>query len=111
MREMGLQDTLGILTQPWVPPVHQAGLGRQGLYLSTQGERPYREALLSVERLAEAAGLSVSHFARAFKARTGHPPHRYLMRLRVAWRTMSASAQADTERKELGAAPASVLHR
>ena len=33
--------------------------------------------------MAGVAGLSVSQFARAFKARTGQPPHRYLMRLRV----------------------------
>jgi len=38
---------------------------------------------LPLEALAIAAGLSVSQFARAFKARTGQPPHRYLLRLRV----------------------------
>ncbi|MEV7889281.1 helix-turn-helix domain-containing protein [Streptomyces sp. NPDC002817] len=38
---------------------------------------------LPLEELAAAAGLSVSRFAHAFKARTGQPPHRYLMRLRV----------------------------
>ena len=38
---------------------------------------------LSLEDLASATGLSVSQFARQFKARTGSPPHRYLVRLRV----------------------------
>jgi AraC family transcriptional regulator len=38
---------------------------------------------LSLEELASATGLSVSQFARQFKARTGSPPHRYLVRLRV----------------------------
>lgn len=33
--------------------------------------------------MAAAAGLSISQLARSFKARTGLPPHRYLMRLRV----------------------------
>ncbi|MER6798795.1 AraC family transcriptional regulator, partial [Amycolatopsis mediterranei] len=33
--------------------------------------------------LAALAGLSVSQFSRRFKARTGLPPHRYLLRLRV----------------------------
>jgi AraC family transcriptional regulator len=33
--------------------------------------------------LALAVSLSVSQFARNFKARTGMPPHRYLMRVRV----------------------------
>ncbi|WP_030263294.1 helix-turn-helix domain-containing protein [Streptomyces violens] len=38
---------------------------------------------LPLADLAAAANLSVSQFARSFKARTGLPPHRYLMRLRV----------------------------
>ncbi|MEV1065686.1 AraC family transcriptional regulator [Streptomyces sp. NPDC050263] len=38
---------------------------------------------LSLEDLASAAGLSVSQFARRFSARTGCPPHRYLVRVRV----------------------------
>lgn len=38
---------------------------------------------LSLEDLASVAGLSVSQFARRFKARTGCPPHRYLTGLRV----------------------------
>ncbi len=33
--------------------------------------------------LAALAGLSVSQFSRRFKARTGLPPHRFLLRLRV----------------------------
>lgn len=37
----------------------------------------------SVEELARRCGLSRSYFARAFKARMGLPPHRWLMRLRV----------------------------
>ncbi|GEC03258.1 AraC family transcriptional regulator [Streptomyces spinoverrucosus] len=45
MQELGVQDTLGILSQPWVRPARtSAGLGWQGLYLSTQAERPYRNA-------------------------------------------------------------------
>lgn len=38
---------------------------------------------LPLEDMAAVAGLSVSRFARSFKARTGLPPHRYLMRLRM----------------------------
>jgi len=38
---------------------------------------------LRIEELAEAAGMSPFHFARQFKTATGHPPHEYLMRLRV----------------------------
>src|SRR5687767_12854497 len=37
----------------------------------------------SVEALARACGLSPSHFAHAFKASTGVPPHRWLLLHRV----------------------------
>ena len=37
----------------------------------------------SVEMLADACGLSPSHFAHAFKASTGVPPHRWLLLHRV----------------------------
>jgi AraC family transcriptional regulator len=38
---------------------------------------------LSVPRVAKAAGMSPSHFARCFKGATGFSPHRYLLSLRV----------------------------
>lgn len=38
---------------------------------------------LTLEELAEVAGVSPFHFARQFKTATGHPPHDYLVRLRV----------------------------
>jgi AraC family transcriptional regulator len=38
---------------------------------------------LTIDELAAAAGLSRFHFARQFKAATGHPPHEYLVRLRI----------------------------
>lgn len=38
---------------------------------------------LSLEEMAHATGVSPFHFARLFKVATGHPPHEYLMRLRV----------------------------
>ena len=38
---------------------------------------------LSLHDLAAAVGLSESQFLRAFKARTGSPPHRYLVGLRI----------------------------
>jgi AraC family transcriptional regulator len=45
MRELGIQDTLGILRLPWIRPARtSAGLGWEGLYLSTQAEQPYRKA-------------------------------------------------------------------
>ena len=38
---------------------------------------------ISMRRLAEECGLSVRHFARAFRQSTGVPPHRWLLRYRV----------------------------
>ncbi|TDY50788.1 AraC family transcriptional regulator [Paraburkholderia rhizosphaerae] len=38
---------------------------------------------LSIAILAEAAGLSVRHFARAFTQQVGETPHRWLMNLRI----------------------------
>ena len=41
------------------------------------------QANRSLSDLAEACGLSVRHLTRAFKATTGLPPHRWLLRRRV----------------------------
>ncbi|GGP27074.1 AraC family transcriptional regulator [Silvimonas amylolytica] len=38
---------------------------------------------VSLKMLAEASGLSVSYFIRAFKSCTGEPPHRWMLRHRV----------------------------
>jgi transcriptional regulator of acetoin/glycerol metabolism len=38
---------------------------------------------LTIEMLAAQAGLSLHHFARAFKASVGLPPHRYLLEQRI----------------------------
>jgi len=57
-------------------------------------ERQVRQALgfmranlqedLSLSDIAEAVGLSVYHFARAFRASVGVPPHQYLIQLRIS---------------------------
>lgn len=45
MGELTLQDTNGILRQPWVRPARtSAGLGWPGLYVSAQREQPYEAA-------------------------------------------------------------------
>ncbi|WP_233870652.1 AraC family transcriptional regulator [Paraburkholderia adhaesiva] len=41
------------------------------------------DADVSLKTLASESGLSVSHFIRAFKASTGDPPHRWMLRHRV----------------------------
>jgi AraC-like DNA-binding protein len=39
---------------------------------------------LNLKDIAEAVGLSVYHFARAFRASVGVPPHQYLIQLRIS---------------------------
>ncbi|MFI6156327.1 helix-turn-helix domain-containing protein [Kitasatospora sp. NPDC051170] len=43
----------------------------------------YLDGRLSLPDLAAVAGVSPSHFTRAFRASTGQSPHRYLVRLRL----------------------------
>jgi AraC family transcriptional regulator len=46
--EIGLADTNGILSLPWIDPVRtSAGLGWERLYVSTQAEQPYRSSFCS----------------------------------------------------------------
>lgn len=48
MTELGLADTNGILSLPWIDPVRtSAGLGWERLYVSTQAEQPYRSDFCS----------------------------------------------------------------
>lgn len=54
----------------------------------------------SVARLAEACGLSRSHFAHAFAVTTGLPPHRWLLRHRVR-RACEMMAQTDHRLAEI----------
>jgi AraC-like DNA-binding protein len=53
----------------------------------TQNIREYIDSHLSenisLDRMAEMAGLSVFHFARAFRQSFGTPPHGYLLRRRI----------------------------
>jgi AraC family transcriptional regulator len=48
--ELGLADTNGILSLPWIDPVRtSAGLGWDRLYVSTQAELPYRSSFCSAK--------------------------------------------------------------
>ena len=50
---------------------------------------------ISLERLANEAGLSKFHFARLFKSATGTSPHQYLINLRIE---MATTLLSETER-------------
>ena len=39
---------------------------------------------MTLQEIADAAGVSVFHFARSFKQATGMPPHQYLTEMRIA---------------------------
>ena len=45
--------------------------------------RAYQDQNVTLAQLAEVAGLGQTQFARAFRAATGDPPHRYLIGLRI----------------------------
>jgi AraC family transcriptional regulator len=86
-------DQLGALVATQLVRRHRAGRTTGPPPARGLSDRQFaRVRELMAERLAEPvpladlaalAGLSVSRFSRQFKARTGLPPHRYLLRLRV----------------------------
>jgi transcriptional regulator GlxA family with amidase domain len=55
---------------------------------------------ISVAELASRCGLSRSHYARAFKASTGLPPHRWLMQCRIE-RSQELLEQSNDEIAEI----------
>ncbi|KAA5838270.1 helix-turn-helix transcriptional regulator [Saccharopolyspora hirsuta] len=83
--------------RPALPEV--AGLADRQLDEVQELMRARLREPLPLADLAAVAGLSVSQFARRFKARTGMPPHRYLVRLRLeqACRLLRTSAQPIAE--------------
>jgi len=71
------------LAQPQAAPEQHGGLSparahRINEYISSNLDRN-----ISIEELAEMAGLSVHHFARAFKQTVGMPPHCYILQRRI----------------------------
>jgi AraC-like DNA-binding protein len=59
------------------------GLPPGGLRRVTEYVAAHLAEDLTLDKLAAHAGLSVHHFARAFKMSTGMPPHRYLLQQRI----------------------------
>jgi AraC family transcriptional regulator len=62
----------------------QGGLARWQLRRVTEYMRAQLSSSVHLSELAEMTGLSQSQFGRAFKVSTGLPPHRWLLRERVA---------------------------
>jgi AraC family transcriptional regulator len=64
-------------------PLVTGGLAPWQLRLARDTINAHLEGELSLERLAHACRLSVTHFAKAFARSTGISPHRWLMQRRV----------------------------
>jgi AraC-like DNA-binding protein len=63
--------------------VPKGGLAPGALRRVTEYMQQRLSEQVCLSELADIAGLSESHFARAFRESVGEPPHRYLMLLRV----------------------------
>lgn len=65
------------------PPTARVALSPAQLKLATEFIEAHLGRKIGVRDVAEAAGASTYHFARAFKLATGKPPHQYLMQRRI----------------------------
>jgi AraC family transcriptional regulator len=63
--------------------VHRGGLGPTRLRRVTELVHAEIEDELSLNKMAEAAGLSAAHFSQMFRKSTGESPHQFVLRLRV----------------------------
>ena len=63
--------------------VYRGGLGAARLRRVTDLVHAEIEDELSLDRLAEAAGLSAAHFSQMFRKSTGESPHKFVLRHRV----------------------------
>ena len=62
---------------------YQGGLGPARLRRVTELVHAEIEDELSLDKMAEAAGLSTAHFSQMFRKSTGESPHQFVLRLRV----------------------------
>jgi AraC-like DNA-binding protein len=66
-------------------PQSRGGLPPRVLQRVRDYAETHLEDSISLQDLASTAGLSTSHFIRAFKQSAGMTPHRYLLQRRVRW--------------------------
>jgi AraC family transcriptional regulator len=71
-------SNLAVLPRHGPHPMAPSRLKRAREFIRANLARP-----LSLEDIADAAGMSVFHFARGFKQATGVPPHQYLLERRL----------------------------
>ena len=63
--------------------IYRGGLGPARLRRITELVHAEIEDELSLDKMAEAAGLSTAHFSTMFRKSTGESPHEFVLRLRV----------------------------
>ena len=78
---VGILRAAGAAGTPAAPEV--AGISEPELRRALELIDDRLDESLSLEELARESGLSKYHFARAFKRRTGFPPHQYQLRRRI----------------------------
>ncbi len=68
---------------PEPPPLNRGGLSPARTHRICEYINSNLEQNIRLESLAEMAGLSIHHFARAFKQSVGMPPHCYVLQRRI----------------------------
>jgi AraC family transcriptional regulator len=63
--------------------MHRGGLGSARLRRIRELVHAKMEDDLSLDEMAESAGLSTAHFARMFRKSTGQTPHQFVLRQRI----------------------------
>lgn len=93
---LGLLDDLQRHFTAEAAETPRGGLSPGGLRRVSEYVAAHLGEALSLDSLAAHAGLSVHHFARAFRASMGMPPHRYVLeqRIRKAARLLEDSEQS-----------------
>ncbi len=81
-------------------PEREGGLTPKRLNRVVDHMNGYLDGRLSLTELAAVAGVSPSHFTRAFRASTGQSPHQYLVQLRLE-RARRALLTTDTPIAEI----------
>jgi AraC-like DNA-binding protein len=76
-------DALATLRQRAPPSPARGGLPPGAMRRVREYVETHLSESMDLAELATVAGLSVYHFARAFKQSAGVPPHHYLVRLRI----------------------------
>jgi transcriptional regulator GlxA family with amidase domain len=85
------------------PSVHRGGLPPRALRRVREFIESHLEESISIQALAAIVGLSMCHFARAFKQSEGVTPHDYVLRRRVK-RVQELLADTDLPLSEIAIA-------